>query len=81
MRQRSRVGEKKKKSENVEGMNNIDELMKDRLQYEIFYQASHGFESEKRLVTYIDEHILFDVVEQDYLYWRFEERSGCPKLE
>ena len=73
VRQRQALGIRKK-SENVEGMNNADELMKDRLQYEILYQASHGFESEKRLVTYIDEHILFDVVEQDYLYWRFEER-------
>ena len=74
------VGDKKKKSENVEGMNNADELMKDRLQYEILYQASHGFESEKRLVTYIDEHILFDVVEQDYLYWRFEGKEWMPQV-
>ena len=37
----------KKESENVKGTNNnIDEL-KNKLQHEIFYQASHGFESEK----------------------------------
>ena len=73
-------GEKKKESENVKGTNNnIDEL-KNKLQHEIFYQASHGFESEKRLITYIDEHILFDVVEQDYLYWRLEGKEWIPRV-
>lgn len=71
--------DKKEKSTNMKGISNIGEL-KHRSKHEILYQASHGFESEKRLVTYIDEHILFDVVEQDYLYWRFEGKEWMPRV-
>ena len=73
------VEDKKEKSTNMKGISNIDEL-KHRSKHEILYQASHGFESEKRLVAYIDEHILFDVVEQDYLYWRFEGKEWMPRV-
>ena len=62
-------------------MNNADELMKDRVQYEILYQASHGFESENGWLHILTSTFFLMLWNKIIYIGALRERSGCPELE
>ena len=48
--------------------------------HEILYEAMHGFAAEKRLISFIDNHISYDAAEKDYLFWRNATTSSLNNL-
>jgi hypothetical protein len=69
---------KNKNNNESEGIKNCNLKQNKNELHEILYDAMHGFESEKRLISFIDNHISFDVVEKDYLYWRLLKDPSSP---
>jgi hypothetical protein len=46
--------------------------------HEILYEAMHGFDAEKRSISFIDNHISYDAAEKDYLFWRTASTDWNP---